>query len=258
MIKVNSKRPLIGIVPDYKKGAQGAYSTRDFYALRANYIEMINEAGGAALMLSYDYDLIDDYLESLDGVMVVGGYFDIHPKYYGEEIHPEVKLNKIREEFELKFGKIALEANIPFLGICNGMQLINVLHGGGAIQHVPDEKDENGEIKYLDHEQSHSKGFEDYATVYHDVLLEKDSKLFEFVGEDKIKTNSSHHQAVRTVGKGLNISARAEDGIIEGIEDPNHPYLMGIQWHPEFGTTNADNKILESFVGAAKSYKEGK
>lgn len=255
MIKVKSKRPLIGIVPDYKKGAKGAYSTRNFYALRENYVEMINQAGGAALMLTYDYDLIDDYLESLDGIMVVGGYFDINPKHYGEEKHEEVKLNPIREEFEFALGKKALAKEIPFLGICNGMQLINVLHGGSAIQHVPDEKNANGE-NYLDHEQSHVKGFEDYKDVYHKVILDKNSNLFKAIGEEEIETNSSHHQAVRKAGQNLDIVARASDGVIEAIENKNHPFLLGVQWHPEFGSTNADAKIFANFVEAASKFKK--
>ena len=85
-------RPLIGIVPDYKEGCPNGYSIRNYYALCTNYVEMINQAGGSAIILTYDYNLIDFYLENLDGLMIVGGYFDIHPKRYGEEeIHPTVK-----------------------------------------------------------------------------------------------------------------------------------------------------------------------
>ena len=129
MISNKSSRPLIGIVPDYKDGCINGYSVKNYYALRANYVEMVNKSGGAAVILTYDYDLIDSYLESLDGLMIVGGYFDINPRRYGEtEIHHSVKLNDIRENFEHAFGKKAIETNIPFFGICNGMQLINVLH----------------------------------------------------------------------------------------------------------------------------------
>jgi putative glutamine amidotransferase len=253
MIKIKSSRPLIGIVPDYKEGCENGYSTRNYYALRANYVEMINKAGGAAVLLTYDYDLIDEYLESLDGLMVVGGYFDIHPKRYGEEkIHPTVKLNDVREEFEHELGTKAINTSLPFLGICNGMQLINVLHGGKVIQHIPDEK------KFMDHEQSHIEGFKDYHKGYHEVELEKNSQLLAIVGEKKIKTNSSHHQAAMNAGQGLQIAGRASDGIIEAIEKPSHPFCIGVQWHPEFEVSDADKKIFESFVVAAKKYKESK
>jgi len=253
MINLKSSRPLIGIVPDYKEGCQNGYSAKNYYALRANYVDMINAAGGAAVILTYDYDLIDSYLESLDGLVVVGGYFDIHPKRYGEEkIHPTVKLNDVREEFEHQLGKRAIKTTIPFFGICNGMQLLNVLHGGKVIQHILDEG------KFMDHEQSHSEGFNDYCKSYHEVAIERNSQLFQIIGEEKIKTNSSHHQAAKTVGDDLKIVGRALDGIIEAIEKPHHNFCLGVQWHPEFEVSQADKKIFEAFVLAAKKYKESK
>lgn len=251
---IKHKRPLIGIVPDYKDGCPNGYSTRNYYALRANYVEMINNAGGAAVILTYDYDLIDDYLDSLDGLMVVGGYFDIHPKRYGEaeNIHPTVKLNDVREEFEHALGTRAIKQKLPFFGICNGMQLINVLHGGKVIQHIPDEG------KFMDHEQSHSPDHKDYKIGYHDVEIGKNTQLFEIVGAKKITTNSSHHQAAKNAGKGLVASAHAADGVIEAVEDPNHPFCIGVQWHPEFEVSDADRKIFEAFVAASKKYKDSK
>ncbi len=253
MQRIKSLRPLIGIVPDYKEGGKTEYSARNYYALRANYVEMINKAGGAAVILTYDYDLIDSYLELLDGIMVVGGYFDIHPGRYGAKtIHPKVKLNDVRENFEHELGSRFIKTNIPMFGICNGMQLLNVLYGGDVIQHIPDEQ------KFIDHEQSHLDGFNDYNTLYHDVIIEKNSKLFSLVGEEKIKTNSSHHQAAKQEGTGLIVSARAYDGIIEAIENPAHPFCLGVQWHPEFDTSDADRKIFEGFVSAAKKYKESR
>jgi putative glutamine amidotransferase len=249
MINSNS-RPLIGIVPDYKEGCENGYSTRAYYALRANYVEMINKAGGAAVILTYDYDLIKSYLDALDGLLIVGGYFDIHPKRYGEEkIHPTVKLNDVREDFEYNLGSAAIKTKLPFFGICNGMQLINVLHGGKVIQHIPDEKN------LMDHEQSHSEGFRDYARGYHEVEIEKNSQLFSIIGQEKIKTNSSHHQAAKNAGEGLKIAARATDGVIEAVEKTNHPFCIGVQWHPEFEASEADRKIFESFIEAAKKYK---
>jgi len=250
---IKSHRPLIGIVPDFREGCSTGYSKGNYYALRTNYVEMVNHAGGAAVLLTYDYDLIDSYLESLDGIVIVGGYFDIHPKRYGEEeIHPTVKLNAIREEFEQELGRKALESSLPFLGICNGMQLLNVLHGGKVIQHIPDDE------KLMDHEQTHIDGFGDYHTPYHEVEIVKNSKLFSVVGAEKIKTNSSHHQAARNAGTGLEVAARASDGVIEAIEKPGHPFCIGVQWHPEFSTSTADQKIFEGFVKAAKEYKNKK
>ncbi len=250
---MKTNRPLIGIVPDYKEGSDAGYSTRHYYALRANYVEMINKAGGAAVILTYDYDLIDSYLAALDGLMIVGGYFDIHPKRYGEsEIHPTVKLNDVRENFEHELGEKAIKTNLPIFGICNGMQLINVLHGGKVIQHIPDAGN------FMDHEQSHKEGFNDYHTGYHEVLLERNSKLFSIVNQEKILTNSSHHQAAKTAGEGLKVVARASDGVIEAVEKPGDSFCLGVQWHPEFEVSEADRKIFEGFIASAKKYKESK
>lgn len=247
------KRPLIGIVPDFRKGCPNGYSKGDYFALRSNHVDMINKAGGAALILTYDYNLIDRYLESLDGLMIVGGYFDINPKKYGEkEIHHTVNLNQFREDFEYALGKEAMKSNIPLLGICNGMQLLNSLHHGQVIQHIPDEEN------LMDHEQSHIEGFDDYHVGYHDVEIEKDSKLYTMVGKDKILTNSSHHQAAKVAGDGLKVSARASDGVIEALEKTDHPFCIGVQWHPEFEVSDADRKIFESFVEASAQYKNNK
>jgi putative glutamine amidotransferase len=247
---MKTTKPLIGIVPDYKEGSPTCYSAKPFYALRHNYVDMINKVGGAAIILPYDYDLIDDYLNAIDGLMIVGGYFDIHPKRYGaSEIHPTVKLNEIRENFEYAIGKKAMEKNLPFLGICNGMQLLNVLHGGNVIQHIPDEG------KFMDHEQSHFSEFKDYTKAYHYVNIVKGSKLSAIIGEEKIKTNSSHHQATKHAGAGLNVCGLAEDGIIEAIEKPNHDFCIGVQWHPEFDVSCADKKIFDEFIKISKKYK---
>ncbi len=253
MIQVKSSRPLIGIVPDHRDGCPEGYSSRNYYALRANYVEMINKAGGAAVILTYDYDLIDSYLESLDGIVIVGGYFDINPCRYGEKnIHHTVKLNDVRENFENALGNKVIKTELPFLGICNGMQLINILHGGSVIQHIPDEG------KYVDHEQAHVAGFKDYKTGYHEVEIIKGSKLFEIIGQEKIITNSSHHQAAKAAGQDLVVCGKASDGVIEAVEKPSHPFCIGVQWHPEFEVSEADYKIFAALVDAAKKYKDNK
>jgi putative glutamine amidotransferase len=250
---MKSSRPLIGIVPDYQEGSLPGYSKQNYYALRANYVEMVNKAGGAAIIITYDYDLIDFYLESLDGLLIIGGDFDINPKRYGEEkIHPLVKLNTIRENFEYELGLKAIKTNLPLFGICNGMQLIGVLHGAKVIQHIPDEKE------FINHEQSQMPGFNNPSLAYHEVEIIKDSQLFAITGQEKIKTNSSHHQAIKNGGQNLRVTARTSDGIIEAIEKPGHSFCLGVQWHPEFEVCAADKKIFLAFVKAAAKYKNNK
>jgi len=245
---MTQKLPLIGIVLDYKSGSKDSYSIRPHYAIRCNYVEMINKAGGVAILLPYDFAAISTYLSLIDGLMIVGGHFDIHPKKYGEkEIHESVTLNETREEFESALTSCALKTNLPILGICNGMQLINVLFGGNIIQHIPEAGN------FLNHEQSKTENH-DSSKSHHLVNIDSSSILHKIVGVDAIQTNSSHHQAIKNVVEPLKISARASDGIIEAIENPLHPFCIGVQWHPEFDVSAADRKIFESFIDAAKNF----
>lgn len=244
------KKPLIGVVPDYREGSQACYATRPHYALRCNYVDMLNSNGAAVVILPYDYDAVENYLELIDGLMIVGGFFDINPQKYGAQtIHPTVVLNETRENFEFHLVEEALKTDMPILGICNGMQLLNIMHGGDIIQHIPDEE------KFIIHEQSKVKGQEDSAKAYHDVKIAEGTLLHKIVGATTIPTNSSHHQGIKTAGKGLTISAYATDGMIEAIEDPKHPFCLGVQWHPEFNVSQADQKIFASFIDATINQK---
>lgn len=244
-------KPLIAVIPDYKDGTQpGGYAIRPHYAIRCNYTNMLQEAGASAILLPYDHSSIDEYLSLIDGLMVIGGHFDVHPKRYGvKEIHPTVTLNETRENFEFEITQKALKSDLPILGICNGMQLINILHGGDIIQHIPDNE------KFIPHEQSKVKGQEDSSKAYHDVEIVKGTILHKITQQSTIPTNSSHHQGVGKVGLGLEISGRTTDGMIEAIENPRHPYCLGVQWHPEFNVSQADKSIFESFVDAAKNFR---
>ncbi len=246
------KKPVIGVVLDYREGGKNQYSSSPYYALRANHIDIINKMGAKVMLIPYDYELIEYYLELVDGLMIVGGYFDINPRRYGDnEIHGSVKLNEVRENFEFEIVSKALQNNkLPVFGICNGMQLINIIYGGNAIQHIPDNKN------YLEHEQSKVSDYENYGKTYHEVIIEKNSKLFKIIEQEKISTNSSHHQAVKEVNGDIKVTARASDGIIEAIEHKNHPFCLGVQWHPEFASTIADNKLFAGFVEACQNYKE--
>ncbi len=247
-------RPKIGIVLDFKSGSNTGYSIRPHYAIRSNYIEMVNKQNALAILIPYDYSAINDYISMLDGLLMIGGFFDISPKKYGQNTtHKSIVLNETREKFEWEFMTKALATQMPILGICNGMQLLNVIRGGDLIQHIPDEKGD-----FLNHEQSKVAGKEDSSKAYHDVLIEENSILHKIVGAKEICTNSSHHQAVKNVGNGLKISARASDGIIEGIEDQSRPFCVGVQWHPEFNVSLADEKIFESFVSATRDFKSSK
>lgn len=246
---MQTKRPIIGVLPDHKEGGLNRYSLKDHYAIRENYIDSIIQAGGLPIVLVYDYEAIDYYLDLIDGLYITGG-MDINPARYGDDvIHPTIKLNLPRENFEFKIVEKALKTDLPIFGICNGMQLINILHGGKLIQHIPDDP------KFMDHEQGHFEDFKNYSKGYHEIIFERDSKIFEIIKCEKLLTNSSHHQAISSLGSQLKITARTNDGIIEAIEKPDHPFCIGVQWHPEYKSSQAEGKLFEAFVSASLSRK---
>ena len=241
------KKPMIGIIPDYKSGSKYDYSQSPFYAIRANYLERISKAHGLPIILSYDYQAIDEYLDLIDGLLFIGGGFDVNPKRYEEEIHFKTTLNDARDNFEFEvFSRcIKQKPKMPILGICNGMQLINIFFGGSCIQHIPDHP------QYINHEQSKNHEFLTGA-AYHRVTILPDNKLASISSHKIIKTNSSHHQAVGRLGKDIIISAKADDGIIEAIEHKYHNFCLGVQWHPEFiSNKEVDEGLFINFIKAA-------
>lgn len=238
------KKPIIGLIPDHKMGGENSYAKTPFYAIRQNYLDEVSKAGGLPILIPYDHQAIDEYLNLIDGLLFIGGGFDVHPKRYGQKIHPKVTLNEPRDnfEFEMFLRAIKQRPEMPILGICNGMQLMNIIFGGDCIQHIPDYP------KYMNHEQSQNPEFMEAGKAYHDVEINQKSQLFEIAQIKNIKTNSSHHQAVGNLGKNMIVSAKSNDGIIEAIEHQQHPFCLGVQWHPEFGSNPADQKIFAAFI----------
>jgi putative glutamine amidotransferase len=236
-------RPLIGISLDYVP--TGGYSEFPHVALRIDYAKAVASAGGIPIMLPPLMDQIPVYLESIDGLIIPGGDVDIPPSYYGEDdVHATTQLNTVRTDFDIAITREAIARNLPFLGICAGEQVMNVVLGGTLMQHIPDA---------LPHALAHKP--EDRKGVAHTIDIKEDSLLARITeGTLRIGVNSSHHQAVRTVGSSVRISALAADGVIEAIEYVPHPFCLGIEWHPEYVTTHHDSAIFKAFVSAAKDY----
>ncbi|MDP1974400.1 MAG: gamma-glutamyl-gamma-aminobutyrate hydrolase family protein, partial [Alphaproteobacteria bacterium] len=152
-------------------------------------------------------------------------------------IHPEVKTKPLRTQFEMLLCNMALTKNIPILGICGGAQIINVCLGGTLIQHIPDE---------IPNALNHQTG----ALSSHSIKIEKESMLSKIFNKSELIVNSSHHQSINVSGKDLIISAIAEDNVVEAIELKNHPFCIGVQWHPEFLLTPEDNLLFKAFMNA--------
>ena len=232
------KKPLIGITLD-EEDTQ-TYSKYPWYAARKNYSESIEKAGGVSIFLPSNSQEIEYYLKLVDGLVITGGDFDIDPSLYGESnICKEIKTKKNRTNFEFSITEAAISEKKPLLGICGGQQLINVVLGGTLIQHIPDYINNN----LIKHEQPNPR---DEPSHY--VKIEKNTKLYKITNSAKMFVNSAHHQAVKTLGRNLVANSYSEDGIIEGIEAIDHPFCLGIQWHPEFLIDKCDIKIFQSFV----------
>ncbi|CAF3764745.1 unnamed protein product [Rotaria magnacalcarata] len=232
-------KPVIGIILDINNDSQKyLYSARTWYALRACYSENVEKVGGIPVILPYNQD-ISGTLKLIDGLIIPGCDKDIHPKFYGREIMSDkVKTKDSRTEYELEFTKRAIDKNIPVLGICNGLQLINVIFGGTLIQHIPEYVSSN-----LNHEQPPPKN-----VPTHSIVVKKGTILSSLAADSEIMVNSTHHQAIDDLGKGLVASAFASDGIIEAIESKDYKFLVGVQWHAEYLNSSLDNNLFKRLI----------
>jgi putative glutamine amidotransferase len=213
------RRPVIGITTDHNDRLTQ-------YALPYSYATSVEKAGGLPLMLPYkiDHALIPQLVEQFDGFVFSGGA-DLDPAAWGESRHPQAEpLDPNREKFELALMAEVEKRRLPALGICLGCQLMNVYRGGTLVQFLPDTLPKNS----LEHRR-----FGADWSKRHAIDLVGDSIIAKSLGKTEVIANSSHKQAVKTLGKNLRIIATAPDGVIEGIEDPTFPLWTGVQWHPE-------------------------
>ena len=208
-------------------------------AVNKDYLNAIWNAGGIGVVLPYteDREQLKEFAENFDGFLFCGGV-DIDPSYYGEEIKPETKyICSIRDSFEYAMFHECFPTNKPILGICRGEQVINVFLGGTLHQHI------DGHVQAeARHKQTHR------------VTVNKGSMLHRLLAKEEIMTNSFHHQCVKKLGKGLICDAVSEDGYIEAYHSDEHPFCLGVQWHPEsyHKTCETSSKIFAAFINACK------
>ncbi|MGI4850958.1 MAG: gamma-glutamyl-gamma-aminobutyrate hydrolase family protein [Janthinobacterium lividum] len=241
-MKPTTKRPLIGIALDQE--VSNIYSAYPWYALREGYSLAVEKQGGVPILLPPLKDHISRYLDLLDGLLVPGNAADIPPQLYGcDQTHPSVKTKDQRTEFEVVLIGEARSRNLPFLGICNGLQVLNVICGGTLIQHIPDYN-----ARGLTHDQTQPS-----HETSHTVILKEKTLLHRIMNAHRIEVNSTHHQAIDRVGSNLVINAWAEDGIIEGVEALDQKFCLAVQWHPEYLTTPHDHLLFDAFIKACQS-----
>lgn len=236
--------PAIAITADFA-AANGPSEATMFLAER--YYRAVERAGALPVVLPplASATAIGQALDRFDGLIVSGGGFDIHPSYYGEK--PIRQLGAIkaqRTEFELDIAAAALKRDLPLLGICGGEQALNVVLGGTLYQDIAAQLPNAGE-----HQQSEKK-----TRGGHRVRIADGTRLRAIVKQPSLEVNTTHHQAVKQLGKGLIADAIADDGVIEGIESTHHTFVLGVQWHPEVlaPRRQGHRRIVEAFIVACR------
>src|SRR4051812_544510 len=239
-------RPVIGICTAVERARWGVWD-QDAFLLARSYVRAIQAAGGLVVMIPPDAELNDEpdeVLDLLDGLILAGGA-DIDPSAYDAEAHPETKGTvPERDDFELALPRRAMDRDIPLLGICRGMQLMNVARGGTLEQHLPDSHGHH----------DHRRALGSFDDADHDVRLAGGSLAQRAAGEDVHATKSHHHQGVGEVGEGFEVTGWAVmDELPEAMEDPELQFALGVQWPPEADETS---RFVAALVAEAAGARE--
>ena len=249
----NDRTPLIGVTTSEVRPAKLSHPAersdpaRPEMALGMTYMRAVVSAGGVPVVIPpLGNGQVPELLDRLGGVLLSGGP-DIDPTLYRDESHPELGPTwRDLDELELDLARAADARGMPVFGICRGAQTINVARGGTLYQHLPD-LDGHG----VAHRQTDSG-----ETVTHRVDILAGTRLAEIVGDGEVEVNSFHHQGVRDLGEGLEVSARSLDDVVEAVEDSEHPFLIGVQWHAEFLVDRPhEHALFRAFVVAAAEYE---
>lgn len=222
-------RPIIGVTGNFDEGGET-------FLLKRYYIDSVYRAGGTALILppTADEAIIDDYISICRGIVFSGGG-DINPSYWGGMPEKGLgEINPLRDLFEIALAKKVMSLEIPALGICRGCQVLNVAAGGSIVQDIN---------SCLNHDQSAPR-----SALFHAIFIEQGTCLASIIGSKTILVNSFHHQAVGDLGINLKLAACAADGTIEAVEADDHPFFIGVQWHPECLQDTTSLRLFKALV----------
>lgn len=232
--------PIIGIVPNM---TNDIYKVNELYinSLSENFSDFSTTETITPIIFPYTKNSINEYMNLIDGVLLTGGG-DISAKYLTEPLNEKSNsINENRDAFEIEICKYAIKHNIPILGICRGMQVLNISANGSINQHI-----EN-------HDQT-QRGLERNSPS-HAVRLYENSRLYKIYNTQTLNVNSIHHQSVNNLGENFKISGVSQDGITEAIEHKINNFCIGVQWHPELLD---DNKIFNKFIESTIIYNKNR
>ncbi|RMD95626.1 MAG: gamma-glutamyl-gamma-aminobutyrate hydrolase family protein [Calditrichaeota bacterium] len=234
--KSDQEFPIIGITT-YGRDEKG-----NFY-LPAAYVDAVRLAGGLPVLLPPGETHLEPILQTCDGMILAGGG-DIDPGRYGASSHPTVeRVDGERDTFEIQLARRLVQQSRPVLGICRGMQILNVATGGDLVVHIPEKY--GTRVVHSDR----AKNF-----VEHEVSVDPESHLAKILQAVELPTASKHHQAVLHVAPDWRVVARAPDGVIEAMEHIDHPWLIAVQWHPELTLQDLrQRRLFEALVEAARA-----
>ena len=235
---MDMSRPRIGICAATEQARWGAWD-REAHLTPRSYVDRVHQAGGLALLLPITEAEPAELLDLVDGLILAGGA-DIDPAAYGAPRHAcTVDTKPRRDAFEITMTRAAVERDVPLLGICRGMQLLNVALGGTLVQHLPDD------LGHTDHRRTLGS----FDNSDHDVRVAPDTLAARTIGESIHKTYSHHHQAADVLGEGLVATGWATiDDLVEVVELPGRRFVLGVQWHPEVDDTSP---VVAALVEAA-------
>jgi putative glutamine amidotransferase len=236
-------QPVIGITTSEGTNPDGLPAI----LLLQAYANAILQAGGVpalipSMLAEKGWDILYD---RLDGVMFSGGG-DIAPEYFNGQDHPRIAgIEPLRDSIEMSLLRVVVNDGKPFLGICRGIQTVNVGLGGTLYEHLGEQ---------FPREIDHTYPTTMRTTLVHQVKIEEGTQIADVVGEPILKVNSLHHQGLRDIAPGLRVTGYAPDGLVEAVELPGHPFGIAVQWHPEWLTDQQPTRnLFKAFVEAAGS-----
>lgn len=226
-------KPVIGLSPRIK-------DENGMYSVKEKYVKQVKKLGCKPIVFQPSLISVKNYVDKVDGILLLGDRRDVHPSFYNEGvIYERDFMEDSLVRFEIALVKEAKTRDKPVLAICYGCQVLNVVFEGTLYQSIPDHVN-----KIVNHQKS--------KDTMHEITIKENTLLHKILEEEKTIVNSNHHQGIRDVGRELRASAFAEDGLCEAIEHENAYFILGLQWHPERLKKKSSSKLFKAFIKACK------